>query len=218
MDEGVVYIVFTNTKNKNLASNHYFKELEVSVNSLKSIHMKLPVTLLTDEDVKIDGIDNVIKIEPTSMRMKHTLLFPLSPYRRTLYLDSDTKIVGPIDEIFDLLDNFDLAATQDLIRKDERKSKKYRHYAEIPDGFPEYGGGVLLFESNMNTSDFFERWMKNFEIWYNLTGEMRDQPSLRVSIWECISRGLKFHTLPPEFNVRTKKYDNIINRIMHCHS
>ena len=45
---------------------------------------------------------------------------------------------------------------------------------------------------------------------------MKDQPGLRVAVWKCSD--LKFYVLPPEFNIRSKNYDNIQPRILHEHN
>lgn len=209
---GVVYITF-----KRNPKAHRYKELKHSVKSLKRMHPNLSVTLITNHKpdfAKPPLIDCVSIQDIDSDRVKHYLL-PKSPYLNTLYLDCDTEIVGPIIEIFDLMGRFDIAATHDHIRKDPKKSLKYPDYAKIPDGFPEYAGGVILFRKCDSVYNFFETWQKNYQKWLKLTGEVRDQPSFRVSLWQC--GDLKIHTLPPEFNWRTKKKDNIIKRIDHRH-
>lgn len=210
MDRGVVYITFIKNKKADRIA-----ELRHSVKSIKRFHPDLPITLFTDNDPKVKGIDKVEIVSIDSERVKQVYL-PDTPYQKTLYLDCDTEIVKPINEMFDLLDRFELAATYDLIRKDPKKSKVYPDYAKIPDGFPEYAGGVILYKKCNETDMFFEAWRKNYNNWYELTGQVRDQPSFRVSIWQCTF--LKFHTLPSEYNIRTKNYNNIIPRINHTHS
>jgi hypothetical protein len=212
MKNGIVYIAFVKIKRKKVER---MKELQVSVTSVKQMHPKLHITLFTDKDPKIPGIDNVKIVNIDMARVKHKYLYH-SPYQNTLYLDCDTKVVGPILESFRLMERFDIAAVQDHMRKDERKSKQYPDYAKIPDGFSEFGGGVLMFRKSPEVKNFFRVWQKNFDIWYKLTGEVRDQPCLRVSMWECSN--LKIYVLPPEFNIRFKKYDNIVPRILHEHN
>ena len=114
-----------------------------------------------------------------------------------------------------LMDRFDIAATHDLMRKNPRHSGMWLEYSNVPDGFPEFAGGVILFKKSPVVEDFFKVWRKNFAAWYKLTGEVRDQPSFRVSLWQC--KNLHVHTLPSEFNIRTKNYNNIIPRINHRH-
>lgn len=210
---GVVFIAFIKAHRKKVDR---WRELKTAVTSIKKIHPKLAVSLFTTDEVPlITGLDDIKKINIDSTRVKHKYLYE-SPYENTLYLDCDVKIVGPILESFRIMERFDLAATHDLIRKDPKKSIKYPDYAKIPDGFSEFGGGVLMFRKSPAVENFFKVWQKNFDKWFELTGEVRDQPALRVSIWEC--EDLKFYVLPPEFNKRFKKYDNIQDRIHHEHN
>jgi hypothetical protein len=206
---GVLYITF-----KNNPKAHRYNELKHSVTSLKNMHPNLKVALFTNHDPKFELIDEVRIIDIKSDRVKQDYLYD-SPYDNTLYMDCDTEVVGPIEEIFNLMNRFDLAAVQDQIRKDPKKSAKYSDYADIPDGFPEYAGGVILFRKCEAVENFFKVWRRNFKRWYKLTKEVRDQPSFRVSLWQC--QNLKLHTLPPEFNQRTKKKHNIYTRIDHRH-
>lgn len=209
MKNGIVYITFI----KNMKADR-IKELKHSVLSVKKMHPNLPIALFTDKNPNIIEIDDVKIVPIDSERVKQKYLYE-SPFDNTMYMDCDTSVVGPIEEAFGIMKRFDLAATHDLIRKDPRKSKKYPDYANIPDGFSEFGGGVILFRKSPATENFFNVWKKNFNNWCALTGEVRDQPSFRVSIWQCDD--LKFYVLPPEFNYRTKKYDNIQTRILHEH-
>jgi hypothetical protein len=212
MKNGVVYIAFIKIHKKKVDR---IRELKTSVNSLKSHHPNISVTLFTDVDPKIKGIDNVKIITVDSIRLKQKYLYD-SPYQNTLYLDCDTRIVGPIAEIFRLMERFDLAATHDLIRKDPKKSAIYKPYADIPDGFSEFGGGVFLFRKSPEVENFFKVWRRHCDLWAEKTGIVKDQPAMRVAIWKCPD--LKFYVLPPEFNLRSKNYDNIKHRIHHEHN
>jgi hypothetical protein len=204
MKNGIVYIVFRNKSTE---------EFTTSIKLLKQTYPNIHVTLFTDK-IENQYVDNRIIIEPRGKRIKQYHLED-SPYENTLYLDATSGVVGPIHEIFRLLERFDIACVQDLIRKHDVKSAKYPDYAKIPDGFPEYSGGIILFKKSKPVINFFKLWRENFQRWYELTGEDRDQPSLRVSLWQCDD--LKIHTLPPEYSIRDKKYHNISPRIFHIH-
>lgn len=206
MNNGILYIAF---------GERFLKELEYSVFTVKKMHPDLSITLFTDKPYHNKYIDNVELKKMGKGRMKQEYLFH-SPYSNTLYLDSDTGVVGNIIEIFGLLDRFDVAATHDMMRKNPRHSEMYPYYKDIPDGFPEFAGGVILFKKSDVVENFFIRWRKNFNTWYDLTGEVRDQPSFRTALWQC--KDLHIHTLPPEYNIRSKKYHNIVPRIYHNHS
>ena len=171
--------------------------------------------MFTDKDPNKKCFDNIEIVPINNIRVKQNFLWN-SPYQNTLYLDSDTGIVGSIDTVFDILDRFDIAATHDMMRKDMKKAKVYPDYDVIPDGFSEFAGGVILFRKSFTVEKFFNVWKKNYAIWCKLSGKLNDQPSFRVSLWECYD--LHVYVLPPEYNIRTKKYHNIVPRIYHYHN
>ncbi len=210
MKNGIVYITFVRNKKADR-----IKELKHSIKSVNKTHPHLPITLFTDKDPKIKGIDNIKIVSINSERVKQNYLYD-SPYENTLYLDCDTEIIGSIDEIFGLMARFDIAAAIDHVRKAEETSKIWSAYNNIPDGFSEYAGGVILFKKCLAVDMFFKIWQEKYLEWCKISGKVNDQPSFRVSLYE--TAGLNIHTLPPEYNLRSKKYHNIIPRIYHNHS
>ncbi len=206
MKQGILYIVH---------GDRYIKEAAYSVKTVKATHPDMHVTLFTDKDPGIYYFDDVKIINVTGPRMKIEHMYN-SPYDNTLFLDSDTGIIGSLSGVFDLMTRFDIAAALDHMRKDEKKARVYKDYADIPGSFSEFNSGVVLFKKSSATKHFFEIWQKNYKVWTESSGRINDQPSFRVSLWQC--QDLKIHTLPPEFNIRTKKYDNIVPRINHWHS
>ena len=123
-----------------------------------------------------------------------------SPYERTLYLDSDTKIVRDFSDAFDLLDRFDVAAVQDHSRKSSRWSG-IPEYKNIPYAFPEFNGGVILFRKSPAVDEFFECWKKYFYKYEDQT-QGQDQASFRIALWES---DIRLHSLPFEYNVRNQR-------------
>lgn len=213
--KGVLYIAFSNRTKHKHEDDYYIKEAIFSANSIKKIHPNLSITLFTDKHINNNCFDRVVVTGAIDdIRVKQEFLWS-SPYDKTLYLDSDTGIIGPIDEMFNILDRFDIAATHDIMRKDSKKAKVYPDYANIPDGFSEFAGGVILYRKSEQIQKFLEIWRKNYKIWCKLSGKKNDQPSFRVSLWQC--ENLQIYTLPPEYNIRTKKYHNIKDRIYHHH-
>ncbi len=213
MSNGIVYIAFKKHKNAD-----HVKEVIYSAKSVKKINKNLNITLFTDiKNINESCFDNIKNITINNIREKQNYLYN-SPYDYTLYLDSDTKVVNPIDDIFRILDRFDLAACFDHARKNPDKSKIYKDYDKIPEAFSEFAGGVILFKKSHVVENFFKIWRSNYEIWKKVSGKLNDQPSFRVSLWQC--HDLKIFTLPPEYNLRSQgKRDkfNIKPRIYHWH-
>jgi hypothetical protein len=213
MNNGIVYIVFKKHKGVD-----HIKEVIQSARAVKNIHKKLNITLFTDsKNINENCFDNIKIIPINNTREKQNYLYD-SPYDYTLYLDSDTKVVNPIEDIFKILDRFDIAACFDHARKDPKKSKVWEDYAKIPSSFSEFAGGVILFKKSPVVESFFKVWRVNYGLWKKASGKLNDQPSFRVSLWQCSD--LKVYTLPPEYNLRTqeKRDKFIINPvILHWH-
>lgn len=221
MNNGIVYICFLNTFNKRFEEDLAFKEMQVSIESSHKHNPKIPITVYSDIDFKIKGV-NVVKINPPKQNRIKSDVLPLSPYDNTLYLDCDTKFVNPIDDVFLLSEKYDVALAIDYIRINTDKSRSFNRYFDIPFCFPEFGGGVMLYRKNDITSQFFKKWKSIYNDGLN-HGVETDQQSLRITLWEM--EDLQLFTLPPEFNLRTqekrdscmKKYP-IPPRIYHWHS
>lgn len=121
-----------------------------------------------------------------------------SPFARTLYLDSDTEVCGPLDDVFRLLDRFDVAATHAPLRYRAATMAQWRD--DIPACFPQFNGGIILY--NLEQPNV-RRLMEDWRDAYHATGFHRDQVTLRELLWRS---DLRIATLPPEYNVRFKKY------------
>lgn len=194
--DGVVYIAF----NKHKKVNH-IHELLYSLKTLKNKHPEVPTTVFSDEEIQSSLIDNLVKVPINSFRKKQDFL-PLSPYDTTLYMDTDTAVVGDLSDLFRITERFDLAACFDYLREDKNKAAGFEEYGNIPTSFSELGGGVIIFKKSKITDNFFKVWKKNYSNFCRNTEWTSDQQTFRQSIWECTN--LNFYVLPPEFNLRTQ--------------
>lgn len=194
LDKGFLYIVF---------GNSFTKEAVLSIKSLKRYNNE-PVAIFTDNEKLLEEIKNEIdfiyKINPKHIRAKVDFIGK-SPFKKTIYLDSDTIIVSNISDIFELLNKFDVAYTLDFARKRKNMSEKIKKYSEIPYSFSEINGGVLAFRKDNNVDEFLNKWKDYFYKFFVETNGW-DQPSLRIALWES---NLKLVCLPFEYNIRPKK-------------
>ena len=129
-DRGILYIAF---------GNSFTKEAIMSYKSLRRYMKDVPVCFMTDSLSRLDGIEdkNLVKAEitPSHIRSKVDYVY-LTPFKKTVYLDSDTIIARDISDIFDSLSRFDVALTHDYARKREK-------YAKL---IPEYASGAQHFK------------------------------------------------------------------------
>lgn len=148
--------------------------------------------------------DNIIIVDDAdmSLRCKQHLLYSKTPYQKTVFIDSDTFINWKLDDLFSMLDNFDVLGAHDYSRK--RYFDFFPEYNLIPYGFSEINTGLIAFRKNELVSNFFNEWDSLYNK-YRVLGNLQwDQPSFRVSIWKAIGLGLRFYCLPVEYNRRSK--------------
>lgn len=121
-----------------------------------------------------------------------------TPFDRTLFLDTDTALNADIRPMFNILDRFDIAMTHAHHRSPTRLQ---RWRAVLPDSFPEFNTGVILYRKTPAVLQCLGEWGHHFiEAALN---ENNDQTTLRELLWLS---DLRIATLPPEYNVRFVKY------------
>jgi len=133
-------------------------------------------------------------------------------YEKVLYLDSDACIMkgAVINELFELLDNFDIAVAHAPCRTQGKRNK------EIPNSFPEFNGGVISFTNNV--VDVFRKWQ---EIYINdfLLDDPEEALKSRPFIYHhdqtplrhvLYFSDLRIATLPPEYNNREVENNNCL--------
>jgi len=188
----------------------------LSAESVKQTNPGLDVSIVTKPELVEEAssepcFDKVIEADyiQDDVRDKAFNLH-LSPYDKTLYLDNDTTVLADISEIFELLDRFDIALSHDLYRLTVSIDG-------IPESFPEFNGGVILFHKDTQ-EEFLQAWRSKYEsqIEYGRPdetvylekeadclselghfGRKHDQPPLREAIFDS---DLCYATLPREYN------------------
>jgi len=120
-----------------------------------------------------------------------------TPFDKTLYLDTDTRVLCKLESLFDLLDQFDVALAH--AHKREIPIKQKRIKILVPNTFPQFNSGVFLYRKTPKTIQMLKQWQE----WFYEANLPTDQNTLREILW---SSNLRIATLPPEYNVRFLKY------------
>lgn len=203
MESGVLFIA---------TGEKYREEAKSSARRVKQLH-DYPITLVSDEQSNSDLFDSEVLISEAynDFRDKVENIYEQA-YPKTLYLDSDTYICDreALPSIFQLLDDFDLAAAHDPGRRIEVVSYPEGHpisesgIPEInaPPAFPEYNTGVIGFKTNDRINSVMDDWRSIYSIHhanYPVPG-VNDQPAFRESLF---ANSVRLATLPPEYNYRT---------------
>ena len=184
------------------AGSEFTQMANISAETIKKHSPELLIHLYTDQkDFKSTYIDSIGLIENPHSRSKVDYIHQ-SPFDRTLYMDADTKIVRDISDIFNVLDRFDLAIAHAHSRNRSSTNQLWR--VEIPRGFPQMNGGIILFKKNEKTHKLFTDWEKA----YHENNFTKDQVTLRELLWLS---DLRMTVLPPEYNIRYSKYLEVWN-------
>lgn len=178
----------------------YLAEAIVSAQSLKEVNPELSVTLFTDAaNVNCAFFDEVRVVPKASYSPKDKISAVLqSPYEQTLYLDTDTLVCRSVDELFLLLDRFDLALAH--------APGRVIGETNAPASFPELNCGVILYSSTKDVLALFQEWLRIFDEWSapgaprKGPAAHRDQPAFREALFHSRT---SFYVLPPEYNLRT---------------
>lgn len=151
---------------------------------------------VTTRERVLNTFDSVQDIKSPHARSKVDYI-RRSPFDRTLYLDSDTRVVSGIRDVFAVLDQFDIALAHAHARYNPRTQAIWRH--DIPEAFPQFNGGVIAYRDSANVNRLLCDWASA----YHKADFTKDQVTLRELLWLS---DLRIATLPPEYNVRYNKY------------
>jgi hypothetical protein len=185
-EQGVIYVA---------TGRSYIRDAEQSALSLKRMHPDLPVCLFSDQELPSPVFDLFRKIDSPHRRSKISCMGQ-SPFRKTLFLDTDTRIVGNVAEPLQLLERFDIAMCHGKVRLASRMERKNYRTADVPASFFPYNSGVMYFRRTEAVDRLFADWAAAFLE----TGAKLDQIPLRELLWDRPE--ISVYNLPPEFNAR----------------
>ena len=163
-----------------------------SAASVRATNPGLGVALFSDQAVAGPEFDRVEPVASPHVRSKVDYL-PETPFAETLYLDTDTRVLGDLGEMFRLLERFEMALAQRAHVPASPAKAVWRH--AVPSSFPQPNGGVLLYRSSPAALGFLADWRAA----YAKAGFGVDQITLRELLW---ASDIRFAVLPARFNTR----------------
>ena len=199
-DRGVIYTAIR---------ARFVEEAKVSARSVRAALPDVRIVLFTDAPPE-DGsaFDEVIRLENLSPRPHLDKLVSMSrsPFRETLFLDTDTYVCGDISGLFELLDKFDIAMTLDRGYYDA-----FPAGTGLPDCFCEFNQGVVAFRQSERMRSMFQASLD----WADEAYTQTDQIAMRIALY---SSELRIAPLPLEYNCRFHSYGylNGTVRILHA--
>ena len=189
-DKGALYIAM---------SDDFFEEAKISANSLKQHNPEIKTCVITDKEREAGPFDKV-KVEEPNKGSDKIYYLNKSPFDQTLFLDTDIYICNELEEVFKVLNQFDIALAHNSkgVSKNRAMNEK-NDFQNIPSTFPEFNTGVIIFQKD-KIKDISDELKRLYEERMSQYGRVpKDQPVFRKVLYE--SR-LRIATLPTEYNCR----------------
>ena len=148
------------------------------IKTVKQFMPHVPFALVSTEPLKA-GEDIFIKSEDFDIGGRNAKLMvdKLAPkeWKYILYLDADTELMEPIDQIFKILaDGWELIICKDqderhylakMRRGDNDTECDYTESITGTDRVMQYNGGMFAYRRNANTAKFFDGWLEEYQKW-----------------------------------------------------
>ena len=144
-----------------------------SIKSLRRSNPDLPVAVVSDTPVGAEA-DWICHLDLSlGAREVKTRIYSLSPFRKTLYLDADTEVLGSGEGGFRLLDFFDAVLAIDPNKILSRVKWAALNPEEIETTKSEigtaevqyYNSGAIFFRRNDRCQRFFQEWHAQWKRW-----------------------------------------------------
>lgn len=188
LDSGILYVA---------SSEKYFHEALISLKSVKGVGISLPTAIFVSSELVEEAkvyFDYVFIIQRPEKSFVDKIV-PLrdSPFTRTLFLDTDTKVYEDITDLYKVLNKFDLAFSVAPIRNG--------YSVDVPAWFLEPNTGVILYKKSPELNKLIEKWLEIYR--EQLTGTEcppHDQSSFRLALYNS---SVSFYILGCEYNFRS---------------
>ena len=202
MDSGFLYVAI---------GEKYVDEARHSAKSLKRASSDAKICIATDQELEPDeDFDVVIGVEPKGEKSDQYMaldscpyyqkLYPLmeSPFQKTVFLDTDTWIIEPLEDLFALLDSYDVLVTPVDQFYDYAFEHEEEPFSKIPKAFGYFNTGLFAYRKGDRTTHFLQEWARNFEQHVS-RHTVNDQPAMRLALYEC---DIRHHVLPSCYNTQ----------------
>ncbi|WP_155120596.1 hypothetical protein [Haloprofundus marisrubri] len=211
-ERGILYIA---------TEDDFIEEAEKSAQSVRETMGEIPIALVTSRkwvDSPPGIFDIVLESQTNSgdfgVKVQN---IHKTPFKNTIYFDTDIYLGEGVNELFEILNEWDVAAAHNLTEYNfgEVNVPKDHPLNTLPEGVPEYNTGVIAFKSNEDVSNLFSDWREEYR--YDCDCVMDhppDQASFRRSLYNS---GVGIHTLTREYNCIFRTYGRVSRRVKVFH-
>jgi hypothetical protein len=164
--------------------------------------------------------DAFTKVFPIRSSFRHRPRFDsclMTTLDQPIFIDGDTLVLEPVYEVFEVLDDFDVALCLDpqLHHPIAVGMNLHSSLPFVSMAVPEFNSGLIVANNTDKFRSFIKLWMELFQICMDKHYTM-DQVALRVAL---VKSGLRVATLPNNYNFRANIVQSAakVVKILHCH-
>ncbi len=185
------------------AGQKYINEACNSAKSLKKINPSINISLVCNKTPEEkDLFEQIILVDERVTCRNEGLLFKVnhlyfsSPYKKTMFVDTDTFFADDCENGFEILEYFDIALVQAPVDT---------HYPVLDSGqkipCKPLNTGVILFNKNETNDQLFKTWIELYSSKLASNNQLKesDQTSFVEALFQSNSR---LYPLPNEWNAR----------------
>jgi hypothetical protein len=175
----------------------YVREVARSWSTVRRHHPDAEAVLTTDcPDLAAQLMpDVVVRVLENPRRHHADKILPLgdSPFERTIFLDTDVQIAAPLDDLFLMLERYDLLVARDPWG---------HHVSGTPATVRQYNTGLLGYRTAAPVQTFFRDWAADYD---RLLAERGRVPGLDQYSFQrqLHASSLRWYLLSAEYNFRT---------------
>jgi len=178
---GILYIATDDT---------YLEEARQSAERVSQL-MDVPIAAITHREIDDKIFDQVlVDRNPTESFAEKPRNFLRSPFDKTLYLDTDTYLTDSVLELFDILNEYDIAVAPSLSSE---------LVSQVPPPRTQYNTGVVSYRSKKSVQEFLTLWQDIYKQWHEERDVVEDQPSFLKAVYES---DINLFTLSINYNAR----------------
>lgn len=188
----------------------YISEAVVASRQLRKYNNE-PICLLTAEEPAPSVLSNfdILIIKELKGDYSDKVFIKHSPFKFTIFLDTDILCCRPLTDLFDVLDNFDVALSF---------TEGGNHYSipGVPSLFHEPSAGLIAWKHSNSIDNFFDLW----EEWYEIISRQMgiwgawDQRSLRAALFFS---NVRICPIPDRFQFYTYRPNIVEGEIAAIH-
>lgn len=185
----------------------FVREAELSARYVREAMPDIEIAIATDSETnfRFDYVINITDAERGFVDQIDNMY--KSPFDETIHFDTDIYVSSNIFDMFELLERFNMAVAYN-------HNREAYNLPGIPDSFPEFNTGVIVYKKNHKTQRFFKDWKINYN---KLITEkcIQNQPSFRKTLFES---DIRIAPLTPEYNCMVRYPGHVKNKVMIGHS